>query len=142
MDYIAHSAASSSPVRSIHWSYDIACQWMKNLRSRSLKFPPEIRAPSTVTQVRAAIPDFHVMAHGEQCQSTMNFLRINRVGRTCGEGIETEWSVINQVATSIREMSPSARQEVLSDHWGYWNWEKVKKFGTYLLNNIFSPLSL
>jgi hypothetical protein len=134
MDFVAHSAARSSPIRSLLWSYDIACQWTKNLRKRMQAFPAEIQLPQTVKAIRAAIPDFHVIAHGDECQSTLNFLRINNVGRTCGEGIETEWAVINQVATSIREMSPSARQEVLSDHWGFWNWEKIKSFGESLHN--------
>ena len=129
MDYIGYSAVGKIPVRILIWSYDIACQWMKNLRERMKDFPDDITLHPNTKQLRAAIPDFHLVGHGSKCQTPFNFMRIGSVGRTCGEGIETEWAAINLVATSVREMSPSARQEVLNDHWSFWNWCKTKNLG-------------
>jgi hypothetical protein len=129
MDYISHSAVNGVPVERIHWSYDIACQWVKNLVKRSKLFPPEIRLSKATKIVAACIPDMHVAEHCDKCRSLFAFIRRILSGRTCGEGVESEWAVINHIAASIREMSPSARQEILSDHWGHWNWLKTVRFG-------------
>lgn len=129
MDYIGYSAVGKTQVKTLVWSYDIVCQWMKNLRERMKSFPEAIRLHPDTTLIRAAIPDFHLIGHGAKCQTPFNFMRIGSVGRTCGEGIETEWTAINLVATSMRKMSPSARQEVLNDHWSFWNWAKTKNLG-------------
>ncbi|KAJ3477374.1 hypothetical protein NLI96_g10506 [Meripilus lineatus] len=43
------------------------------------------------------------------------------VGRTDGEGIERDWSGLNSLATSIREMGPGSRHDTLDDHFGDWN---------------------
>lgn len=95
-------------------------------------FPSNIRLPASYDLIRGAIPSFHIAGHGEDCTPKYGFGLLTGVSRTCGEGVETEWAVINQVATSIREMSPAARQEALNYHWGFWNWRKVVGFGTYL----------
>lgn len=46
-----------------------------------------------------------------------------------GEGIERDWAQMNVLVPSIREMGPRNRWETLDNHWGGWNWEKVKAFG-------------
>jgi hypothetical protein len=131
MDYISHSAVNSVPVESIHFSYDIACQWAKNLCKRREQFPHEIQLHPKTTSIRVCIPDMHVDEHCDSCRPIFAFIRRMLVGRTCGEGVETEWAVINHVAASSREMSPSARQEILCDHWGHWNWLKITKLGKF-----------
>jgi hypothetical protein len=55
------------------------------------------------------------------------------VGRTYGEGIESGWSHMNPVSMSTKEMAPSARREVIDDHWGSWNHQKTIGFGAHFL---------
>jgi len=56
------------------------------------------------------------------------------VGRTSGEGIESNWEISNPAALSTREMSTAARHETLNDIFGAINWAKTMKIGT--LNDI------
>ncbi|THH16521.1 hypothetical protein EUX98_g9291 [Antrodiella citrinella] len=60
-------------------------------------------------------------------QFSLNY--VQWVGRTYGEGIESAWHVFNSVSMATREMGPAMRHEVLNDHWGSWNWEKILGFG-------------
>lgn len=106
-------------------------------------FPPAIHPPENVEIIRAAIPDFHIITHGVECLSMLDTKCISGVGRLCGEGTKTEWSIINQAANSIREISPSARNEELSDHLGYLNWKRIKDFGRCLpVKDVLTHISL
>ena len=53
------------------------------------------------------------------------------VGRTDGEGIERNWSEINRVANSTKEMGPGARHDTLDDHFGHHNFRKLVGLGKY-----------
>lgn len=130
MDYIIFSAlkGAGAAVDHIFLSYDIMCQWSKKLLARMEKFPEEIQLPSG-TSLSYGIPKFHLQGHGPACRIKFSFNFLPGSGRTCGETVETEWSVINIVAASTKEMSPSARRETLNDHWAFWNWRKVTGFG-------------
>lgn len=110
-------------------TYDIVCQWMKKLPIRIESFPEHMRLDIGATKVRGAIPKGHIEAHGTKCHSKHSLNTQPGVGRTYGEGIEQQWSNINLVATSTREMGPGAREEVLNDHWNWWNYRKLVGFG-------------
>lgn len=138
MDYLLFSGLKKSNVSRICISYDIMCQWSKRLAIRQKMFPKEIRLPPYTT-LSFGIPKFHLEGHGPACRTRFSFNFLAGSGRTCGESVETEWSVINIVASSTREMSPSARHETLNDHWGYWNWRKTTSFGVFL---CFSDLKV
>lgn len=45
-----------------------------------------------------------------------------------GEAPECGWANINQVATSMKEMGPGSRKDVLNNHFGDANWKKKKLF--------------
>lgn len=135
MDYILFSGLKKCNIKCISISYDIMCQWSKRLDTRQKQFPADIRLPQD-TSLAFGIPKFHLEGHGPACRTRFSFNFLPGSGRTCGETVETEWSVINIVAPSTREMAPSARQETLSDHWGYWNWRKTTGFGLYFLPYI------
>ena len=53
------------------------------------------------------------------------------VGRTDGEGIERNWSEINRVANSTKEMGPGARHDTIDDHFGHHNFRKFVGLGKY-----------
>lgn len=127
MDYIVFSGIKGSNVNEVRISYDIACQWHKKLSQRMELFPECIQI-NPGTRLSFGIPKFHLHGHGPACQSIFSFNFLLGSGRTHGEGVETEWSVVNIVALSTKEMAPSARQETLNDHWSFWNWHKVVGF--------------
>lgn len=79
-------------------------------------------------QIHWAIPKKHIVVHGpNHSQYSFNFLP--GVGRTYGEGIESGWSHLNPISMSTKEMGPAYRQEVLNDHWNFWNWNKILNLG-------------
>jgi hypothetical protein len=131
MDFILFSAVKGGRWTLLVISYDIACQWCKNLHTRMLGFPETIRVDEN-TVIVVGIPKFHLHGHGPDCQTRYSFNFMVGAGRTCGETVETEWSVINIVSLSTREMSYAARHETLNDHWGHWNWRKVVDLGTFV----------
>lgn len=128
MDYAMLSTLLGITILMLVISYDIACQWSKNLAKRVSEFPFSLGF-SLPPSVFTVIPKFHIYAHGKQCQSkwSLNFLRW--MARTDGEGVEREWSHINSVALSTRLMGPGGRHDTLDDHWGAWNWRKVVGLG-------------
>ncbi len=126
------STLKDTDFKSILFSYDIACQWHKNFRTRITKFPPVLQIQLDGIHLRYVVPKFHLPAHGAACQTRFSLNFLPKVGRTYGEGVEQEWSHINGTATSTREMAPSVRRETLDDHWGSWNWQKVIGFREFI----------
>jgi hypothetical protein len=139
MDFILFSGVKqcfSGGNRRMVISYDIGCQWSRNLEKRMQQYPPSISLPSD-TDLVVGVPKFHLAGHGKKCQTRYSFNYLPGSGRTCGELVETDWGVNNAVGPSTREMSSWARQEVLNDHWGHWNWRKIVKLGELY---FYSPL--
>ncbi|TDL13645.1 hypothetical protein BD410DRAFT_735067, partial [Rickenella mellea] len=132
MDYIVLSTLIGVIFTSLLFTYDIACQWSKNLFSRMAEFPPIMQLQHAMSKVFHAIPKFHLPAHGPKCHSKFSLNYRRGVGRSDGEGVERGWAHINAVATSTREMGPGSRHGTLDDHWGAWNWGKVIGLGKAL----------
>jgi hypothetical protein len=117
-------------------SYDIACQWSRNLRTRMRQLPQWMRLPNFIwNSITFVIPKFHIYGHGKKCQSrfSLNFLKWS--ARTNGEEPERWWSHINPAGMSTREMTSGARHDVLDDHAAAWNWQKIVRFGK-LCNHV------
>ena len=106
-------------------TYDIACQWGKNLSKRLSNYStvPSLNIKS-LNSFRVAVPKFHIIGHRASCQASFNLAYMDGVGMTHGEGVETIWSHSTLLATWSRENGPNARHLVLDDHWGGWNWQK------------------
>lgn len=92
-----------------------------------LEFPEEMRIPAT-TEIKTAIPSWHINGHGTHCRNNFCLGFTKGVGRTCGEEVEVAWSHTNPLAASVREMAPAARRDTLNDHWNGWNFRKVVGF--------------
>ncbi|KAJ7287652.1 hypothetical protein C8J57DRAFT_1431164 [Mycena rebaudengoi] len=105
-------------------SYDIACQWWKNLFERLLKLPPMMRMMIVAGMIRFVIPKLHIKSHTLACHILYSLNLLLDAARTDGEGIERPWSFIGAVAASTRAMGPGSRYNVLDDHWSFWNWCK------------------
>ena len=128
MDYLLFSTLIGIVMCALLVSYDIACQYYKNLFRRMAQYPPRLRIDNDATDVRYAIPKKHYAVHGpKHSRFSLNFLF--GAARIVGEGCEVAWSHMNPVALSTREMAPSFRREVLDAHWGAWNWQKTVHLG-------------
>ncbi|KAJ7463593.1 hypothetical protein FB451DRAFT_1043016 [Mycena latifolia] len=106
-------------------SYDVVCQWWKNLVHRLKKLPPLVRLVAMLNLMRFVIPKMHIHAHTLACQLTFSLNLVPSSAQTDGEGIECPWANIGGVATSTREMGPGSRDDMLNCHWGHWNWQKL-----------------
>lgn len=130
MDYAMLSTLMGITLLMLVISYDIACQWSKNFRSRILDFPDDLKKLDlNCISLVTVIPKFHIYAHGRGCQTRWSLNYLRWMGRTDGEGVEREWSHINPVAMSTRLMGPGGRHNTLDDHWGAWNWRKLVGLG-------------
>ncbi|KAF9470194.1 hypothetical protein BDN70DRAFT_821649, partial [Pholiota conissans] len=135
MDYLVLSALSSVNVSRVVVSYDIGCQWSKNLYRRIEKYSDQLMFSDDI-QLEVGIPSWHVNGHGPFCRNNYSLSYLPGVGRTCGEDVEISWSQTNSLAPSTREMASGARKETLNDHWNGWNLRKVVGFRTLFLKRF------
>ncbi|KIJ24895.1 hypothetical protein M422DRAFT_194169, partial [Sphaerobolus stellatus SS14] len=70
------------------------------------------------------VPKFHLAAHIEGCADKYSFNWTKDVGRTCGENVESNWSSLNGLATSVREMGFGNRRDSITDAMLHHNWWK------------------
>ncbi|KAF7292055.1 CxC2 domain-containing protein [Mycena indigotica] len=109
-------------------SYDIACQWWKNLFDRLRKLPPMLRLLLVLEVFMKlfifVVPKLHILGHTTSCQLLYSLNYTLGGAQTDGEGIERPWSMIGAVAASTRVSGPGARSDLLDDHWSFWNWSK------------------
>ncbi|KAG1741401.1 hypothetical protein EDD22DRAFT_786709, partial [Suillus occidentalis] len=117
-------------------SYDIACQWSKNLQEQMRKYPDHIRFDRSNKFITFLVPKFHLPAHILACQITYSHNLIRGMGRTDGEAPERGWANINPVATSTRKMGPGSWRDTLDDHFGDFNWKKLTNLGESLLRKL------
>jgi len=130
MDFIDFSALLNTLLTLVVFSYNIVCQWSRNLRLRHCSLPSSMQLPEkTLGALKSVIPKFHIYGHGAQCQAkySLNFLKYS--ARTNGEEPERWWAHINPVSMSTREMGPGSRHDTIDDHAAAWNWHKTVGFG-------------
>ncbi|KAJ6524642.1 hypothetical protein DFH09DRAFT_1046744 [Mycena vulgaris] len=129
MDYMFFKSLEGSQLQLFYVSYDIACQWHKNIWDRMQIYERTIRKENEKRYFVFLVPKFHLPAHIESCNIKFSFLLTRYVGQTDGESPERGWANINRLATSTREMGPHLRREVLDDHFNDWNWKKILAMG-------------
>lgn len=114
--------------RAISVSYDIWCQFSKNLEERVNRGFPEYMP--LMEYIRGCVPKLHINGHNEYCQIYYSFIYEPYSGMTCGEGIESAWSEQNHAAAFTKEQNPGHRHDTLDDFNGYWNWTKFHQLCT------------
>lgn len=142
MDYIFLSSIAGISIRHLNISYDIACQWSKNLSKRVENFPINMQESFQSTNVQFFVPKFHLPAHGDKCQGPYSLNLRPGVGRTDGEGIERGWSLVNPLATMLREMGPGFRHNTFDNHWSALNWKKITGLGNCCYPHDFCILTI
>ncbi|KAJ6524914.1 hypothetical protein DFH09DRAFT_1095930 [Mycena vulgaris] len=125
MDYMFFKSIEGSESQLFFVSYDIACQWHKNIWDRMQIYPNRIQEENEGRFFVFLVPKFHLPAHIESCNIKFSFLLTRYVGQTDGEAPERGWANINPLALSTREMGPHLRREVVDDHFNDWNWKKI-----------------
>lgn len=136
MDFIILSSLIGFCLLRVIVTYDIACQWSRNFGSRMREYPPSMQLDLEKVELRPAVPDFHIRAHGTDCQETFSLAFLQHSGRTIGEEVETGWAHMGLASSSIQEMRPANRRETLDDHWGGWNYQKTLTFRKFLFPAI------
>jgi len=126
MDYIFFASIVGTVLPLIFISYDIACQWLIHLLARmnASTMPECLRLPSS-TSLKGLVPKFHLPAHTVKCHAPFSFNFTPGVGRTDGEGVERNWSVLNGIARSVSMMGPGGRWDTIDDFCNYANWRKT-----------------
>ncbi|KAJ6575960.1 hypothetical protein DFH09DRAFT_915004 [Mycena vulgaris] len=132
MDWMFFKGIEGTLLQLFFVSYDIACQWHKNIWDRMQIYPRELRQENSKRFFVFLVLKFHLPAHIESCNIKFSFLLTRYVGQTDGEAPERGWANINPLAMSTREMGPHLRREVLDDHFNYWNWKKILVMGKCL----------
>lgn len=109
-------------------SYDIACQWNINFKTRMKELPSHLRLRGGV-RLSCGVPKLHAKAHKLACQCEYAIRIQSGTGQTDGEGIEQTWAVVNTIAWSTKEMCPGSRHDMLDDHFAYHNFVKLVGLG-------------
>lgn len=115
-------------LKEIVLSYDIVCQYSKNLHAR---FDASPFLETFIPRVHHLIPKFHAPGHKEDCRFRYSFNYMKGVGRTDGEGIECFWSPHNHLSSSTSKMNGGFRLDTLNTHFQDWNVRKARKMGEF-----------
>ena len=111
-------------------SYDIMCQWSKNLRKRLEGFPLDGAECLDDEIVTRMVPKFHLTAHRQQCFINFSLNYEPGAGRRDMEGPERTWFGL-QGGGSTRDQGPGYWSDAMDDKFGHWNWTKLIRLGTY-----------
>ncbi|KAG1727954.1 uncharacterized protein EDB91DRAFT_1239465 [Suillus paluster] len=105
MDYLFFSTLHNSHLDVLNVSYDISLSESYHISYLCLF-------------IRFFVPNFHLPAHINKCQTLFSFNFARFVGRTDGEAPERGWFNINLVASSMKAMGPGCRRDTLDNHFG------------------------
>ena len=109
-------------------SYDIMCQWSRNLRSRLQDFPLENAECLDDQIIARVVPKFHLAAHKESCRAQFSLNYEPSVGRSDMEGPERMWFGL-QGGGSTKDQGPGYWSDAMDDKFGHWNWSKLVWLG-------------
>lgn len=132
MDYVFGSAISLFQQLVLIIGYDIACQWYSHLLERIERDWPEELRPRGV-ETRPVIGKLHEPAHKRIGHDEYSCNFAPGLGLTDFECLERIWAGNNGASNATKTYGPGTRQDVLDDHFGFWNWEKYKGLGRFSL---------
>lgn len=141
MDFIIFSCLFGVITTLIIFSYDICCQWSRNLKKRIPQLPRAMQlSPNVARTLKFVIPKFHLHNHGIDCQINYNLNWLRHCAQSDLEDPERWWAHINPISMSTREMGEGSRHDTINDHALAWNWRKITNFGEYI--SLISMLML
>ena len=89
-------------------------------------FPNKQELWNSICYVMYLVPKFHLPAHIKACNLLFSFNLTPGIGWTDGEAPEWGWVNINPLVHSMKEIEPGTRHDTIDDHFGDWNWKKVR----------------
>ncbi|EIW75466.1 hypothetical protein CONPUDRAFT_65969, partial [Coniophora puteana RWD-64-598 SS2] len=134
IDYVIVNAIWMMLVLRLVLFYDIACQYMVNFLTR-VRDHPLLSLPAGL-KIIPSIGLFHVHGHRESCVARYSPTFIKGLGWVSGEGIETVWPGLNDLAHSTRYMAPGGRRQFLNLHMGWHNDKKKHGIDLRKLENV------
>ncbi|TRM57974.1 hypothetical protein BD626DRAFT_411071, partial [Schizophyllum amplum] len=128
MDFVFWSAIKGKRVANIMLTYDIGCQWKKNLHTRALKLPENYK-PTTSTgrpifNIDVRLPVWHGNVHEIACRTANSMRYAGGAGKPDGEGPERIWAAMNSMATATKEMGEGVRDGVIEGWTAHHNTQK------------------
>ncbi|KAJ7039475.1 hypothetical protein C8F04DRAFT_1254756 [Mycena alexandri] len=141
MDYILMSALAGFALLALTISYDIACQWQKNLPERNTKLDTWIRLDLERVNVQCGIPVWHAGSHEKECEDENSLKYLEGVGKSDGEGVERFWSHVGLAAYHTKDMGLGNRADTLENQIDYHNHQKNLSQGDALHRKLIVALS-
>ncbi|KAJ6447661.1 hypothetical protein C8R47DRAFT_1231344 [Mycena vitilis] len=124
MDFIISSSLKGFDLKELTISYDIACQWRKNLLDRITKLPDDLQVPFESFLFQCGLPVWHASSHEAECTNSNSLSFLPGVGKSDGEGIERLWADLNAFAYHTKNMGLGNRADTLEDKINYHNYRK------------------
>ncbi|KAJ7712131.1 hypothetical protein B0H16DRAFT_1342977 [Mycena metata] len=125
MDFLFFSAVLNFALMWLILSYDIACQFSKNIWARMDKLPAKYHLHIDRLNIRWMVPNFHLPPHKTGCHSPFSFHWLWGAGCTHGETVEQNWEFLNGAAASTKLMGLGARFWALEGLFGFHNWRRL-----------------
>ncbi|KAJ7017144.1 hypothetical protein C8F04DRAFT_979867 [Mycena alexandri] len=124
MDFLWFSALLNFALMWLILSYDIACQFSKNIWARMPDLPAKYHLKINRANVRWMVPNFHLPGHKKGCHSPFSFHWLWGAGCTHGETVEQNWEFLNGAAASTKLMALGARATALEGLLGFHNFRR------------------
>ncbi|KAJ7016376.1 hypothetical protein C8F04DRAFT_981782 [Mycena alexandri] len=125
MDFIFFSAVLNFTLMWLVLSYDIACQFSKNVWKRMEVLPAKYHLNINRLNVRWMVPNFHLPPHKKGCHSAFSFHWLWGAGCTHGETVEQNWEFLNGAAGATKLMGLGARLTMLEGLLAFHNWRRL-----------------
>lgn len=125
MDFLFFSSLLGFCMTYLVLSYDIACQFSKNIWTRMKELPTKYHLNIDWINVRWLVPNFHLPGHKKGCHSPFSFHWLWGAGRTHGETVEQNWEFLNGIAASTKMMGLGARHIALEGLFSFHNWRRL-----------------
>ncbi|KAL0069538.1 hypothetical protein AAF712_003196 [Marasmius tenuissimus] len=139
MDFLALYTLLGTALCLVYFSYDIACQWMKNFFKRMSDFPAGMHLPAGLLII-FKVPKFHLPVHTDVCLAPFSFNYTEGVGKTDGEAVERSWAWFNSCARSVSMMTAGARWDTMDDFTSYFNMRKMVGLQTSLIKKMVKAI--
>ncbi|KAF9552469.1 hypothetical protein CPC08DRAFT_738160 [Agrocybe pediades] len=98
--------------------------------------------PNETAKFTPAIPKLHKPMHGKANHEVYSLNFIPGVGESDLETPERGWAFHNTLGKSTQTQGPGSRQDILDDHFNFYNWLKYISLGSTLMQKYKAALAL
>lgn len=124
---LQQSLEGAKAIKRLVLTYDIACQFSKNIKARFSE-EPFVNTPGIgdmVDMLVHLVPKLHLEGHKSDCKYCYSLNYTRSCCRVDGEAIERAWAENKAIGSSSKEMNHGHRHEVLTALFNDWNWSKM-----------------